>query len=212
MKRVADFLFISNLTADGISPPWLETELRRCLASSLLVSCRSMLQSIGLFIDNLETKAEGKGENSFFALSNDSKFSCWEVIPKAPETWAPAWIVHPQYRNAELIDVGLFGSITRKQPNFCGLEKAEDPLWETHNQQRKLQFCVKGMIMLKCCLLLPPAFDPRHPIFLNSFSHWNKICCHFLTRPHPQVSVEKEQSICQVQFSQPRCGDISSTI
>ena len=86
-------------------------------------------------------EADGKGENSFFALSNDSKFSSWEVIPKAPETRAPVWIVHPQYRKAEFIEVGLFGSITRKQPNFFGFEKAEDPLWAQHNQQTKLQLC-----------------------------------------------------------------------
>lgn len=137
MKRVTDFPFTSNFTDDVTLLDWLDSEVRRFLASPLTVSSRTLFQSIGLFINELEMEAEGKGEKSFFAPSSDSRFCCWEEISKAPETCAPAWIVHPQYRNAELTEAGLFGSITRKQPNLCGFEKAEDPLWETHNHQKR---------------------------------------------------------------------------
>lgn len=137
MKRVTDFPFISNLTDDVTLLDWVDSEIRRFLASPLTVSSRTLFQSIGLFINKFEMEAADKGEKSFFALSSDSRFCCWEKIPKAPETCAPAWIVHPQYRNAELTEVGLFGSTTTKQPNFRGFEKAEDPLWETHNHKKR---------------------------------------------------------------------------
>jgi hypothetical protein len=76
MKRVTDLLSTSNLTDDVILLDWLDSEVRRCLASSFMVSSRTLLQSIGLFINGLEMKAEDKGERSFFALSNDSSFGC----------------------------------------------------------------------------------------------------------------------------------------
>lgn len=176
MKRVTNFLFISNLTDDVTSLHWFARKLRRCLASSLAVSSRTLLQSIGLFIDKLEMKAEGKGEKSFLALSDDSRFCCREVIPKAPETWAPAWIVQPQYRNAELTEVGLLGSITRKQLNLCGFENAEDPLWAAQNQYRTLWFALRyGMITfnniysyLQQLIQSVPYFWTRSPIEIRS--------------------------------------------
>ena len=135
MKRVTTFCLESNLTEDVILLLWLANDVRRCLASSLTGSSRILFHTIGLlFIDMLEMEAEGNGEKFFFTLSSDSTFSCCGVTPKAPETCPPAWIVQPQYRNAELSEVGLFEFITRKQPNLCGFKKAMDPLWTWHNQ------------------------------------------------------------------------------
>lgn len=76
MKSVTDFLLTSNLTDDVVLLDWLDSEVRIFLASSFAVLSRTLLQSIGLFINGLEMKAEGKGERFFFALSNDSSFGC----------------------------------------------------------------------------------------------------------------------------------------
>lgn len=76
MKRVTDFLMTSNLTDDVILLDWLDSEVRNCLASLFTVSSKTLFQSTGLFTNGLEMKAEGKGERSFFALSNDSAFGC----------------------------------------------------------------------------------------------------------------------------------------
>lgn len=143
MKRFTNFLFVSNLTDGTTLLCWLANDERRFLASALTVSRRILFQAIGLFIEMLEMRAEGKGEKSFFNLSSNFTFGCWEAVPKAPETSPPDWIVQPQYRNAVLTEVGLFGSIVRKQPNLCGFKKAEDPLWTIQNQYRSLWCCIK---------------------------------------------------------------------
>lgn len=119
MKRITDFLAASNVTEDIRLLLPLAVVERRFRALSPTVFCVIATQSRGRELREIcGMKAKGKGENLFLSSSSDSVFKFGDAVANAPEICPPAWIVQPQYHNAELIDAGLFGSKTRKQPNF----------------------------------------------------------------------------------------------
>ena len=113
MRRLTDFLDGSNLTGSI-------TLLLLLLAGAERRSCASSLGLLDMIsfqlgrepIGTCGHKAKGKGEK-FLTISSYSTSEYGEAVPNAPETCAPAWIVQPQYHNAEITDVGLFGSTTR---------------------------------------------------------------------------------------------------
>lgn len=119
MKRVTDFLAASNVTEDiRLLLPLAGAERIFCAFPPTVFRVIATQSRGGEPREICGMKAKGKGENIFLSSSSDSVSKFGDAMANAPEICAPAWIVQPQYRNAELIDAGLSGSNTRKQPNF----------------------------------------------------------------------------------------------
>ena len=90
MRRLTDFLDGSNLTSSiTLLLLLLDGAERRSSASSLGLLDMIAFQSGREPIGTCGHKAKGKGEK-FLTISSNSTSECGEVMPNAPETYAPA--------------------------------------------------------------------------------------------------------------------------
>jgi hypothetical protein len=114
MKRVTDFWTESKLT-EGY------TKVDAFLSCSFvfwLNELSALLQSTEESFGRNGRKDKDNGRN-FWATSRCSSEGS-SVYPNAPHIWPPAWVVQPQYRNAEDTEIDVLGSMIRKHASFEG--------------------------------------------------------------------------------------------